>query len=70
MSDIIIFGIGCFVSLMVAGAVGLLLWGASNEPSGNLVTGTDSGAPGSPASKGPATARDVGSREQLAGRGA
>ncbi len=36
MSDVIIFGMGCFVSLVVAGAVGLLMWGAANEPRGGL----------------------------------
>ena len=34
MSEAIIFGVGVLVSLIVASAVGLLLWGASNEPSG------------------------------------
>ena len=34
MSDIVIFGMGLFVSLVVACAVGLLLWGAAHEPRG------------------------------------
>lgn len=37
MSDVIVFFMGCFVSLMVLGAVGLLLWGAANEPRGRLL---------------------------------
>jgi hypothetical protein len=32
MSDFFIFALGCFVSLIVASAVGLLLWGAAQEP--------------------------------------
>ena len=32
MSDLVIFVIGCFVSLVVAGVTGMLLYGASNEP--------------------------------------
>lgn len=36
MSDIIIFAVGCFFSLIVAGAVALLFWGAANEPRGEL----------------------------------
>ena len=32
MNDSFIFLFGCFVSLIVASSVGLLLWGASNEP--------------------------------------
>jgi len=32
MNDLSIFVIGCIVSLVVVGAVGLLLWGAANEP--------------------------------------
>ena len=34
MSDILLFFIGCFVSLIVASAVALLLWAAANEPRG------------------------------------
>ena len=37
MSDVIIFVVGCFVSLVVAGAVGLLMWGAAHEPDGGLL---------------------------------
>lgn len=36
MNDIVIFAMGCIVSLFVASAVGLLLWGAANEPKGSL----------------------------------
>lgn len=36
MSDVLLFFIGCLVTLMVAAAVGLLLWGAANEPRGTL----------------------------------
>ena len=32
MNDAVIFGLGVVVTLMVGGAVGLLLWGAANEP--------------------------------------
>ena len=32
MNDILIFAAGCFVSLIVAAAVGLLMWGAAQEP--------------------------------------
>ena len=32
MPDLFIFFAGTAVTLMVSGAVGLLLWGASNEP--------------------------------------
>jgi len=32
VTDVFIFGIGCLVSLIVAAAVGLILWGASQEP--------------------------------------
>jgi hypothetical protein len=32
VSEVIIFAFGCFVSLIVLSAVGLLLWGAANEP--------------------------------------
>lgn len=34
MSDAIVFGVGVVVTLIVAAAVGLLLWGAANEPAG------------------------------------
>jgi hypothetical protein len=37
VSDFFIFCMGCIVTLMVAGAVGLLLWGAAHEPRGNLL---------------------------------
>ena len=33
MSDLIVFGFGFLVSLIVLFAVGLLFWGVSNEPS-------------------------------------
>ena len=36
MSDVYIFCMGFFVSLVVASAVGLLLWGAANEPRGSI----------------------------------
>lgn len=36
MIDIGIFALGCFVSLFVLAAVGLLLWGAANERSSVL----------------------------------
>lgn len=32
MNDLLIFLAGTFVTLMVAGAVGLLMWAASVEP--------------------------------------
>lgn len=32
MSDAFVFGIGVVVSLIVCGAVSLLMWGASQEP--------------------------------------
>lgn len=32
MNEAILFAFGCFVTLMVFGAVGLLMWGAANEP--------------------------------------
>lgn len=34
MSDVIVFGVGVVVTLIVASAVALLLWGAANEPAG------------------------------------
>lgn len=37
MSDVIIFAMGCLFSSIVACAVGLLLWGAANEPRGELL---------------------------------
>lgn len=37
MSDVILFGVGCLVTMVVASAVGLLLWGASQEPQGDLL---------------------------------
>ncbi|MFT5049818.1 MAG: hypothetical protein ACI8QZ_001211 [Chlamydiales bacterium] len=37
MSHVIIFGMGCFVSLIVASAVSLLLWGAAHEPHGETL---------------------------------
>ena len=37
MSDFALFFIGCFVSLIVLAAVGLLIWGAANEPRGSIV---------------------------------
>ena len=33
MSDVIVFGFGVFVTLIVAAAVTFLIWGVSNEPS-------------------------------------
>lgn len=36
MNDFFIFALGCFVSLIVASAVGLLLWGAAQEPRAEL----------------------------------
>lgn len=47
MNDALLFFIGCFVSVMVASAVGLLLWGAANEPRGSLLPrkGSDKAAP-------------------------
>jgi hypothetical protein len=38
VSDVFIFIMGCFVSLAVASAVGLLMWGAANEQRGELLT--------------------------------
>ncbi|MFT4542863.1 MAG: hypothetical protein ACI835_005332 [Planctomycetota bacterium] len=32
VSDVTVFGLGSFVCMMVAGAVGLLLWGAELKP--------------------------------------
>ena len=32
MSDFFLFFIGVFVTLLITGAIGLLLWGAANEP--------------------------------------
>ena len=43
MSDVYIFCIGFFVSLVVASAVGLLLWGAANEPRGTVLPARKSG---------------------------
>ena len=37
MSDVVIFIMGCLVSIVVLSAVGLLFWGAANEPRGGLV---------------------------------
>ena len=37
MSDFLLFFIGCFVSLVVLSAVGLLMWGAAREPRGTLL---------------------------------
>ena len=37
MSDVYIFCMGCFVSLIIASAVDLLLWGAANEPRGSIL---------------------------------
>ncbi len=50
MNDVIILGLGCFVSLVVACAVGLLLWGASNEPRGEIMPGQQANA-ASPSSR-------------------
>jgi len=36
MDDLLLFLIGCIMTTMVAGAVGLLMWGAANEPKGEL----------------------------------
>jgi hypothetical protein len=36
VSDFFILALGCFVSLIVASAVGLLLWGAAHEPRAEL----------------------------------
>ena len=52
MSDVIVFGFGVLVTLIVAAAVALLLWGAANEPGGQeagakeSVEAPPSGAPG------------------------
>ena len=43
MNDVIIFGLGCFVSLVVASAVGLLFWGAANEPRGGVLPNDEAG---------------------------
>ncbi|MFT5292523.1 MAG: hypothetical protein ACI8QS_003571 [Planctomycetota bacterium] len=32
MNESFIFLIGCFVTLVVGAAIGLLVWGAANEP--------------------------------------
>ncbi len=48
MSDLHIFVVGCFVSLIVASAVGLLLWGAANEPSGDTLPTKEIRRPKSP----------------------
>jgi hypothetical protein len=45
MSDLYIFVLGCFVSLLVAAAVGLLMWGAANEPRGELLPSMKSSDP-------------------------
>ena len=39
MSDLFIFFVGCVVTVMVASAVGLLLWGAAREPRETPVPG-------------------------------
>ena len=64
MNDVIIFGMGCFVSLVVASAVGLLLWGAANEPRGGVVPAkTDRVVPQTtPTSPTPASARNLESK--------
>lgn len=65
MSDIIIFCMGCFVSLVVASAVGLLLWGAANEPRGGVVPGkkSDQAVPQTtPTPPTPASARSLESK--------
>ena len=38
MSDLLLFFIGCLVSLVVLSAVGLLLWGAANEPGSSFAS--------------------------------
>lgn len=37
MNEFSLFLVGCFVSLIVLSAVGLLLWGAAQEPRGGVV---------------------------------
>ncbi len=64
MSDVVIFCMGCLVSLFVASAVGLLLWGASNEPRGSVLPTSSSTQPGSyrPTPLAPASARSLNSK--------
>jgi len=45
VNDVILFGVGCLVTLIVASAVGLLLWGASREPQGDLFPDRKAGNP-------------------------
>ena len=47
MSDVIVFGFGVVVTLMVAAAVALLLWGAANETE-DSETRPGAGGPGVP----------------------
>ncbi len=42
MNDFYIFCFGLLVSLVVASAVGLLLWGAANEPRGSILPAQES----------------------------
>jgi len=66
VTDLTIFFMGILVSLVVAGAVGLLLWGAANEPRGTLLPrswSSDDPAPdlGNDLGNDPGASRDPGS---------
>jgi len=58
MSDLILFLVGCVVSLMVAGAVGLLLWGAASEPRGSVFSRGKAVTPGRRMSRGSPAVRE------------
>lgn len=44
MSDLFIFLVGCVVSLLVASAIGLLLYGAAREPRGSISSRGEAGS--------------------------
>ena len=65
MSDVYIFGVGCVVSLFVACAVGLLLWGASKEPRGSVLPtkkASEVASPSRPTPPAPAMAQGLKSK--------
>ena len=66
MNDLILFLLGCFVSLVILSAVGLLMWGAANEPRGSLLSRRSGSSP-PPRTLRPTELRPTRKPERIAG---
>ncbi len=58
MSQLALFLFGCLVTMVVASAVGLLMWGAANEPEDGELPSSAKASSSGKASPDPAPARE------------